>query len=420
MNDCKVTKLANGLRVASVSMASVGTVSVGVWVGAGARSESQSTNGVAHFLEHMAFKGTRGRTALDIALAVDAVGGHFNAWTARESTAYYMKLLSADLPLGVDILADILLNPVFDAAELERERGVILQEIGQTMDTPDDLVFDLLQETAFPGQPMGWSILGPAEGIRSLPRDALTGFMQAHYRAGNMVLAAAGDLDHDRLVALAASAFAGLADAPVPGLRTAAWQGGERREQRKTEQVHFTLGFPGVPQNDPASYDATALAVLLGGGMSSRLFQEVREKRGLAYAVQAFTQSFEDSGLFGIYAGTGEDGVAELVPVVCGELLRLADSLTEDEVSRARTQMKAGLMMEMESTGGRASRLGGQMLAYGRPMEPPEIIARIDAVTVTSVAAAARRIFSGPPALAAVGPLKRLESLDGIRARLAA
>jgi len=419
MESCKVTKLANGLRVASAAMESVGTVSVGVWVGAGARAESRATNGVAHFLEHMAFKGTTSRSALDIALAVDAVGGHFNAWTGRESTAYYMKLLADDLPLGVEILADILLNPVFDAAELERERGVILQEIGQTMDTPDDLVFDLLQETAFPDQPMGRSILGPAAGIRALPRDALTGFMGSHYRAGNMVLAAAGAVDHDRLAALAGSAFAGLEDAAPPPLAAADWQGGERREERQTEQVHFTLGFPGIPRDDPASYDATALAVLLGGGMSSRLFQEVREKRGLAYAVQAFTQSFGDSGLFGVYAGTGEDGIAELTPVVCDELARLADSLTEDEVQRARTQMKASLMMEMESTGGRAGRLGGQMLAYGRPMEAAEITARIDAVTVDSAAAAARRIFSGPPALAAVGPLRRLESLDGIRARLA-
>lgn len=416
----RVTELSNGLRVASDPMDSVGTATVGCWVGAGARAEPASINGVAHFLEHMAFKGTKRRSALAIAEEIEAVGGYLNAYTARENTAYYAKVLAEDLPLGFDIVSDILLNPTFAEEELARERSVILQEIGQCFDTPDDLVFDVFQEAAFPEQAMGRPVLGSVETVTEMPRDAIRDFMAKRYAGETMVLTAAGKVDHDRLVALAEEAFTELparADAEVHA--PAAYQGGEARIERQSEQVHILLGFPGASYADGHHYASGVLSALFGGGMSSRLFQEIREKRGLVYSVYSFGWAFTDTGLFGIYAGTGPEDVAELVPVICGEVEKLlSKGISDQELTRAKAQIKASLLMSRESTGGRADQLGQQMLIHGRPLTEAEQIEKLEAVDATTVLDTARMIFEGPPTLAAIGPLGKLESIESIQGRL--
>jgi predicted Zn-dependent peptidase len=407
----QVSKLANGLTVASDAMASVETVSVGVYVDVGTRHERAETNGVAHILEHMAFKGTTTRSARDIAEQIEAVGGQMNAHTGREQTAYYVKVLKEDLELGVELIADILQNSVFDPEELERERGVILQELGQVEDTPDDVIFDRFGEVAYPEQAVGRPVLGKADIIASLPRQSLIDFRGAFYAAPRMMLCAAGRTE---------ARFAALPSVTADGIVPARWEGGEYREDDDLEQVHLTIGFPGVSHTDPDFWAANVLATVLGGGMSSRLFQELRERRGLCYSVSAWSSSLVDGGSFGVYTGTGPDAVAELVPVLAEELRRIAtEPPPAAEMARARAQIRAGLLMGLESTSARMDALGSQILTYGRPLPPDEIVARIDAVTAEHVAASGRRLFAGTPALAAIGPLARLEPLSRIRARLA-
>ncbi len=416
----EVTRLAGGLTVATDSMASVESVAVGVWVGIGARHERSELNGVSHMLEHMAFKGTRRRTAQDIAEEVENVGGHINAYTSRENTAYYLRVLAADLPLAVDILADILQNSAFDPEELERERAVILQEIGQAEDTPDDIVFDRFQEAAYPGQAVGRPILGSAGGIAAMTRDAVAGYMAGHYGADRMVLAAAGKVDHDALVRLAEAAFAGLPALGPAVVEPARYAGGERIEERALEQVHLVLGFAGVAYDDPDYYAMSALSSILGGGMSSRLFQEIREKRGLVYSIYSFASSYCDGGLFGIYAGTGEDEVQTLMPVLVNELQSIERTVTPAEIARVKAQLRAGLLMAMEHTRARTERLGQHILIYGRPIPAEEIVAKIDAVDAAAIARVAARTFASPPTLAVMGKASGFAALPSVAEALAA
>ncbi|HJT15629.1 MAG TPA: pitrilysin family protein [Dongiaceae bacterium] len=414
----RVTTLANGFRVATDRMDSVETTSLGVWAGVGTRNEPAEHNGVAHLLEHMAFKGTRRRSARDIVVEIEDVGGFLNAYTGREQTAYFAKVLADDTPLVVDILADILQNSIFDADELTRERAVVLQEIGQAEDTPDDIIFDHFQETAFPDQAMGRPVLGRAEIVRELPRETVAGYMASRYRAGQMVLAASGQLDHDALVAMAEKLFSGLPSGAVPATEGARYAGGDGRFARELEQVHLALGFHGVTYTDPDYYVAAVLSQLLGGGMSSRLFQEIREKRGLVYSIHSFTSSYADGGIFGIYAGTGEKEVAELLPVVCDELAKLPDDLTEPEVKRAAAQLRAATLMAREKPSARCEQLASQLLIYGRPIPPAEAVARIDAVTIDELKRLARRLTQSPPTLTALGPIGQVMEYDALRQRL--
>lgn len=415
----RVSTLPGGLRVATDRMDSVETVSVGVWIGVGTRQEAPEFNGVAHMLEHMAFKGTSSRTARDIAEQIEAVGGSMNAHTSREQTAYFVKVLKDDLPLAVDILADILLRSTYDSGELQRERTVILQELGQAEDTPDDIIFDHFQEAAFPQQALGRPVLGKAAIIEDLPREALVDFRLRHYGASGMVVVAAGNLDHDAFVELVKRDFAGLAATGDTSYEAARYAGGEYRDDHELEQVHLVLGFPGVSYSDPDYYGSMVLATLLGGGMSSRLFQEIREQRGLAYSVSAFSAPYLDSGVFAVYAGTGEKETKDLIAVLLEQLRGVRTPAPEEEVRRARTQMKAGLLMSLESTGARMEGLGSQLLIYGRPIPVEEIVRRIDGVTPADVARAAQRVFSGRPTLAALGPLGGLDSYDTLLTRLA-
>ena len=369
----------------------------------------------------MAFKGTERRSAAAIAEAVEDVGGHINAYTAREQTAYYVKLLKEDLALGADIIGDILTHSTFAPEELERERGVILQEIGQANDTPDDIVFDHFQETAYPDQPMGRPTLGREAGIKTMEREVLTSYMRRHYSTANTVVAAAGNLDHDRVLALAAEHFRRPARRPrppaaLPGL----YNGGEFREGRDLDQVHIVLGFPAMAYDDPDFYPSMLMSTLLGGGMSSRLFQEIRERRGLVYSIYSFTAPAIDGGLFGIYAGTGEEEAKELVPVTLEELRRVQVDANEDELRRARAQTKAGLLMSLESTGSRCEQLARQIQVFGRIIPVAETVAKIEAVTLTDIRRAASRIFRGRPTLAAMGPADHVPHLVDIADRLAA
>ena len=416
----RVTRLPNGLTVATERMDRVETVSLGAYVATGARNETEAENGVSHFLEHMAFKGTERRSAARIAEEIEAVGGHINAYTAREQTAYYVKLLKEDLALGADILGDILTHSSFAPEELERERGVILQEIGQANDTPDDIIFDRFQEIAYPGQPIGRPVLGSEANIRDMSRDMLTGYMRRHYAAGNMVVSAAGNLEHDEVLDLVTRHFADLPGEMPAASTPCSYAGGDYREARDLDQVHVVLGFPGVGYRDPDYYPTLLLSTLLGGGMSSRLFQEIREKRGLVYSIYSFTAPFMDGGLFGIYAGTGEDEVAELMPVTLEELCRVQAEVGEAELSRARAQVKSSLLMSLESTGSRCEQIARQLQVHGRIIPVSETVGRLNAVGVDDIRRAAARVFRADPTLATLGPIGQVPGFEAVTKALAA
>ncbi len=416
----RVTRLPSGLTVVTERMDRVETVSLGAYVAAGTRHETADENGASHFLEHMAFKGTERRSASAIAEEIEAVGGHINAYTAREQTAYYVKVLKEDMALGTDLIGDILTHSTFDPDELERERGVILQEIGQANDTPDDIVFDHFQETAYPGQPMGRPVLGTEARIKGMKRDSLMGYMKRHYTAGNTVVAAAGNLHHDDFLELAARHFADLPTHAAPPALPGIYGGGEFREDRDLDQVHIVLGFPSVAYDDADFYPTMLLSTLLGGGMSSRLFQEVREKRGLVYSVYSFNAPAMDGGLFGIYAGTGESEAAELMPVTLDELRKVQSEVTGAELARARAQVKAGLLMSLESTGSRCEQLARQIQVFGRVIPTGETVTRIEAVGIADVQRAAARVFRAKPTLAAMGPASRVPGIAAIGQSLAA
>ena len=415
--------LSNGFQIVTEAMPGLKSTSIGIWVQVGGRHERVEQNGIAHFLEHMAFKGTKKRTALQIAETIEDVGGYINAYTSREMTAYYARVLEDDVSLGLDVIADILLNPVFDPAEIEVERGVILQEIGQTNDTPDDIVFDWLQEAAYPDQALGRTILGPSERVAAFQRDDLNGFVGEHYGPNQMILAAAGGLDHDAIVKQAEELFGHLpaVQRPTSLIQPAAFGGGERREIKQLEQVHFALALEGPNYRDPEIYTAQIYASAMGGGMSSRLFQEVREKQGLCYTVFAQAGAYEDTGLTTIYAGTSAEQIDQLATLTIDELKRAADDMTAPEVARARAQMKAGLLMGLESPSNRAERLARLQSIWGRIPSLEETIAHIEDVSTGDVKAFAGQIAgTAGTAMAVYGPADAAPSLDALRARLAA
>jgi predicted Zn-dependent peptidase len=416
----QLTRLPSGLTVVTERMERVETVSIGAYVATGSRNESREENGVSHFLEHMAFKGTTSRSAAAIAEEVEAVGGHINAYTAREQTAYYVKMLKEDTALGFDIIGDILTHSVFEPEELERERGVILQEIGQANDTPDDIIFDHFQATAYPDQALGRPVLGSEDGIRNMSRSVLTGYMGRNYTNSNVVVAAAGKLRHDEILDLVQRHFADLADSAAPRSADANYRGGEFREERDLDQVHVVLGFPSIGYADRDYYPSVLLSTLLGGGMSSRLFQEIREKRGLVYSIYSFAAPFRDGGLFGIYAGTGESEAAELMPVMLAELGKVQEHITDAELNRARAQLKASLLMSQESTGSRCEQLARQIQTYGRIIPTEEVLGKINGVTAADVRRAAQRHFRAAPTLTTVGPSAQVPALAKIAEALTA
>ena len=413
-------RLSNGVRVVTESMPGLESAAVGVWVGAGGRHEAPEQNGIAHFLEHMAFKGTARRSALRIAEEIEDVGGYVNAYTSREVTAYYARVLAGDVPLALDLCADIVLNPTFDPREIEVERGVILQEIGQALDTPDDIIFDWLQEAAYPEQPMGRTILGPTDRVASFRRADLVDFTGRHYAPGQMIVAAAGAVDHDAVARMAEDLFGHLPARPVHPPEVAAYRGGETRVVKPLEQAHMALAFAQPGYRDDAVYAAQIYAGAIGGGMSSRLFQEAREVRGLCYTIHASVGAYSDTGLLTVYAGTGAEDVGDLARLTVDELRRAADDMTEAEVARARVQMKAGMLMGLESPSSRAERLARVVAIWDRVPPLSEAVERIDAVDRDAVRAHAAALLGTAPTLALYGPVDRAPSVAELAERLAA
>ncbi|MEM6947936.1 MAG: pitrilysin family protein [Pseudomonadota bacterium] len=413
--------LPNGLRIVTEHMPGLQSAALGLWVSAGGRHERAEENGIAHFLEHMAFKGTSRRSAQVIAEEIEDVGGYINAYTSRETTAYYARVLKDDVPLALDLITDIVLNPAFDPREIEVERGVILQEIGQANDTPDDIIFDWLQEEAFAGQPLGRPILGPADRVRGFSRADFARFVARHYGPSRIILSAAGAVNHDEIVRLAEAALGHLPaqanEVPEPGRFT----GGERREVKDLEQAHFTLALetPGYRSDD--IYTAQIFASALGGGMSSRLFQEIREKRGLCYTIFAQVGAYDDTGMMTVYAGTGREDLGALAELTVDELRRAASDMSQRELDRARAQMKAGMLMGLESPSARAERLARLVGIWGRVPDLQETVAKIDAVTLGRLKSfGADMAGSGQAAMALYGPVAAAPALGDLTARLAA
>ena len=405
-----LTELDNGIRVVTHAMPHLQTASVGVWVDAGARHETPSQHGIAHLLEHMAFKGTKRRSARGIAEEIESVGGDLNAATSLESTAYFARTLKEDVPLSLDILADILQNPTFEPGELEREQSVILQEIGAARDAPDDQVFEHAQSAAFPDQPVGRSILGTPETVSGFTSADLRTYLDAHYRPNALVIGATGAVDHKDIEQRVKDLFGGQTGAQNHTLVPAHYKGGEARTERDLEQTHLVLGFEGVSYHDDEAYISRVLASALGGGMSSRLFQEVREAKGLCYSIFCFASSFRDGGVFGVYAATSPDLVGDLVDVTAAEMARFAETVTEAEIDRAKAQLKTGLLMSLESSSARAEQIARQVLVFGRVLEIDELLSKVDAIDVAAVRSLGSRLFRGSDlTLSGVGDLSKLE-----------
>jgi predicted Zn-dependent peptidase len=406
----KISRLNNGLIVVTDPMMQLESAAVGVWVNAGARNESESLMGISHMLEHMAFKGTKRRSARAIAEEIEAVGGFLNAYTSREQTAFHARVLKPDVPLAIDILADILTEPTFESDELERERQVVLQEIGQAKDTPDDIIFDYLQTVSYPDQPMGWPILGEEHTVSAFRQEDLFSYMGANYRAGGMVVVASGAVRHEDIVRLAEEKLLGLNLGEPQEPHPARYIGGEMHIGGDLEQAHIAYAFPGVSNVDPDYYLAQVYVTALGGGMSSRLFQEAREKRGLCYSIYAFAHSTKDDGVVGVYTGTGEVEAAEIGAVVAGEMAGLAETASDEEVARAKAQLKSSFLMGLERPSARAEMIAGHVLNFGRVMSVEEMIAKLDAVDAAAVRRFGSRVMeSVSPSVATLGPAGKLE-----------
>ncbi|WP_173931067.1 pitrilysin family protein [Chelativorans sp. Marseille-P2723] len=417
----EVSRLSNGLTVATETLPHLESVAMGVWVKSGSRDELEHEHGMAHLLEHMAFKGTGKRTALQIATDIEDVGGEINAATSVETTAFYARIMRDDLPLAIDILADILTDSKFDPLELEREQNVILQEIGAAHDTPDDSVFDRFTETAFRHQTIGRSILGTPETVQSFTSEQLHRFLHRQYGADRMVVVGAGGLKHDQFVREVETRLGSFRDkAEVTPLQYSHYVGGDYREHRELMDAQIVLGFEGRAYHVRDFYASQVLSMILGGGMSSRLFQEVREKRGLCYSVYAFHWGFSDTGIFGVHAATGQSDLAELVPVIMGELQKAGEKIEQAELDRARAQYRAGLMMSRESPASRASQIARQLLLYGRPIGMEELMDRLAGLTTERLSDLSSRLFSTKPTVAAIGPVGSLAPFETIRDTLTA
>jgi predicted Zn-dependent peptidase len=413
-SDVEITRLDNGFTVATERMPELATATLGVWVASGSRHERPSEHGLSHFIEHMAFKGTARRSARAIAEDIENVGGEINAATSVEYTSYTARVLGENVDVAIDVIGDILTSSVFDKAEVAREKTVILQEYAAVEDTPDDLVYDAFMDTAFGAQALGRPILGTPDTIRSFDEAMIRAYLGREYTPEKMVLAAAGDVHHAQVLELAQAIFGGMPAVTAEPPQVALYTGGERRMDRKLEQANIVLGLPGLSFRDPGYYATHLFAHILGGGLTSRLWHEVRETRGLAYSIDSFHWPFSDCGLFGIGAGTAAGDVAELMDVTLACATNAVTDINEQELARAKAQMKVALLAALESPGGRIERAARQLLAWGRLIARDEIVQKVDAVTVEDVRQAGAVLLQGAPTLSAIGPLKGLPSLDRI------
>ncbi len=415
----RVSKLESGISVVTDNMPHLETASLGIWVAAGSRHEEAGENGVSHLLEHMAFKGTARRSARQIAEEIEAVGGDLNASTAFEATGYYARVLGKDVPLALDMLTDILTAPTLNPDELAREQNVIVQEIGAANDAPEDLIFELFQKRAFADQPLGRPILGTPQTVRAQSPATLRAYMAKHYRGPRMVVAAAGAADHDKIVEDVTRQLGPIVGGGNSGAVPARYSGGLEIGVRDLEQAHIVLGLEGRSYHAPDFFAVQIFGNVLGGSSSSRLFQEVREKRGLCYSIYAFHSAYSDTGAFGIYAGSDPADSRELLDVVIAELAAAAEQANSVEIDRAKAMMKVSLLMALESSGARADQIARQILVYGRPIPLEELVRRIDAVTVEDVRAAGRALIaSGRPTFAGLGPRAGIESAARIAENL--
>ncbi len=414
----QISTLPNGLRVATDTMAEAESLVIGAWVGVGTRHEPWHANGIAHLTEHMMFKGTKHRSAYALSSAIEKNGGTMNAHTTREETAYYARVLPEDAERAADIIADMLLRSVFDSKELDRERQVIIQEIGRDLDTPEDYIYDLMHENAFPKQKIGRSILGTTDVIERLPREKVVDYVNKNYHAGNIVIVGAGKIAHQELVKLAKRYFGRLPAGAPTKAEKARIRRGDLRQEKESEQLHLMMAFPAPGLHAKNAHVAGLLGTLLGGTSSSRLFQKVREKRGLVYNISTYHLPFEDVGLFCLYAGTDPERVKELVPVVCKELKDVTKHISPSELNRAKAQARADLLMGKESVMRRAEVLGHHMLTHGAPIALETLLAQVMAVTEEQTQAMAAKILSHAPIFTALGPTSGIESYGNIRERL--
>ena len=390
----EISTLPNGVTVVSQAMPHLKSATIGLWVGSGSRYESKELNGISHLLEHMAFKSTQNRSARQMAEEIEAVGGEINAATAQETTAYFARVLAPDTELALGLIGEMLLKPKFDAEELKREKGVILQEIAGAADMPEDLVFEEAEAVAYPDQPLGRPILGSKQSVTRIKAADLRAHLKTHYNPHKMVVCGTGAIGHDAVVRQATDLFGGLTGPKSNPFEPARFSGGVRAVKKDVEQHQVLLAFEGPSYRDPRYYGTQVLTALLGGGTSSRLFQKVREDRGLCYAIDAFAWGYADSGLIGVHAGTGSEMVEELTRMVLAELADLAERGPDPaELMRARSQFKAGLLMSQESTAARAEQLARQILAFGRPETAETMIERINEVTAKTVREIAGALF---------------------------
>ncbi len=409
MSRIRQTTLKNGIKVVTEELPDVESSSIGVWVATGSRKETPRVNGITHFIEHLLFKGTKKRTALDIAKEIESVGGVLNAFTSREYTCFYAKVINKDLPRAIDLLSDIFMNSLFDPVEIDRERMVVLQEIKMIQDTPDDLIHDVFAGCFWKDHPLGRPVVGDMKTISSLRRRDILSYFRRHYRSNTVFITAAGGLGHRKLIKLLDATFGTIArgvskdgsQRPVPS-------SGVKLIHRDLEQVHLCIGVPVPPQPAPERYALYLLHTVLGGGMSSRLFQEIREKRGLAYSVYTYLSLCKDAGSLVAYAGTSEKDFSEVVEVILREFERLAKSLTREELKNAKEQMKGGMLLGLETSDSRMTKLARDVLYFGRIIPLKEIVKSIDSVRLDEARELASRIFVPHRiTLAAMGRVKK-------------
>lgn len=410
-----VSRLDNGLTVVTDHMPHIKTAAVALTVNAGARHETKAQHGIAHMLEHMAFKGTATRSAAEIVGAIEQVGGSLNAATSHENTVYAARILAEDVPLAITLIADILENSRLDDAELAREQGVVLSEIGEAEDTPDDLVFEMMSEAAFPDQPLGRPILGTRNSVRGMTASTIRAYLADHYRPGAMILSASGAVEHAQIVELAQEAFHATGDMPASRFEPASYRGGLAARARDLDQTHLVLGFEGAATGSDDFFSADIASTILGGGMSSRLFQEAREKRGLCYSVYAFNWGFEDTGLFGVYAGAAPQDVEELTSVIHHEVKQMAQGVDETEINAARAQSKAGLLMSLENCASRAEQIARHLVVFGEVLTADDLVARLDAVTQADICTFMNRLLTNnAPTASIVGPNATIEAAGNV------
>ena len=406
--------LSNGLRIITDVDKTVDTVALGVWVGSGSRNELHTLNGISHLLEHMVFKGTKKRSAYKIAEEMDDVGGHLNAYTSRDHTAFYSKVLKNDIRLAVDILSDIFLNAELNEMEFSREKEVVMQEIHQSLDSPEDIVFDHLQNTAYPKQSIGYPILGTLESVKSIKVDDLKAYLRRYYTSSNSVISCSGNFEIHEFIKLIEDYFGSIEFGQKPDVSNVSYVGGESRVDKKLEQLQLTIGFDGYNVHHTDYYSLLALSVILGEGMSSRLFQEIREKKGLAYSIFSSVSGHDNSGLFSIYAGTTPDNSNTLVDILSREVAGIIDHTKLGEVNRAKAQLKSSFLMGLESTDGKCIHSARQVLLFDRLVKPEETLFKIEEVNINSINKASREVFESKPSLSLVGSVGNVPDYTNI------